>query len=131
MELVRFGFVGGLCFMLGLVLLFLFTDVVGWHYMWSLVVALLIVNVVGWFLNRVWTFGSDSRQVKTEFARYLTVNLGGAAITMMLMGVLVSGLGFHYLLASAVVGAGMMLVNYVIHRSWSFRMRKNANQHRS
>lgn len=131
MEFTRFGFVGGLCFTLGLALLFFFTDIVGWHYMWSLVAALVIVNIIGWFLNRIWTFGSNCPQIKTEFARYLSVNSGGAAITMVLMGILVSGFGLHYLFAGVLVGAGMTLFNYVVHRRWSFKIGKSSDQHRS
>ncbi len=130
-ELLRFGAVGGFCFVLGLILLFIFTDLLGWHYLLSMAMALLLVNIVGWLLNRVWTFDSQSPEKRAELGRYLSVNLAGAPVTMVLMAILVSGLGLHYLIAGAVVAVGMMFLNYVIHKHWSFRVTKGGDQHRS
>ena len=89
-------------------------------------ISLLIVNLIGWALNRVWTFQSAARETKKEFARYLAVNIAGFGITLILMALLVSAFGMNYLVASVIVAALMMLANFAVHRSWSFRHRSDS-----
>ena len=121
-EGLRFVLIGGGCFLLGLLLVFLFTDVAGFHYLASLSLSLVIVNLVGWLLNRAWTFEVDKPRSIAEFLRYLLVNLGGFAITLAGVHGLVTLLGMHYLWASACVAAAMTLLNFFLHRTISFRL---------
>lgn len=130
-ELLRFAVVGTVCFLSGIASLYLLTDVVGLHYLISMSISLLIVSLLGWLLNRAWTFKSRSLQVKAEIGRYVAVNLAGYGATLVLMALLVSGLGIHYLGASVVVAILMMLVNYLAHKNWSFGKSRQPDQPRS
>jgi putative flippase GtrA len=123
MELSRFVVIGGGCFLLGLLLVYVFTDKCGLHYLAALSISLVIVNIVGWLLNRGWTFKMDSPRSGAEFGRYLAVNAAGFFITLISVHVLVSWVGMHYLWASAWVAAGMIFVNFLVHRRISFRLR--------
>lgn len=120
-EFARFIIVGGLCYLLGLALLYFFTEKLGFHYLASLVIAMLILSAIGWALNRNWTFRSSDPQWLSEAKRYLAANVAAWMIAFALMALLVSGLGVNYLLANAVVAAMMAIVNFVLHRRWSFR----------
>jgi putative flippase GtrA len=119
-RFLRFVLVGGLCFLTNLTVLYLATERLGLHYLVAMGISIVIANTLGWALNRRWTFASRSRDAWAEFGRYVTVNLSGFALSLGLMALLVSGLGLHYLIASALIAAALMLVNFVVHRSWSF-----------
>lgn len=121
-EGMRFLLIGGACFLLGLLLVYVFTDHLRLHYLLSLSLALLIVNVVGWLLNRSWTFNVAPRRSLPEFLRYLLVNLAGFLITLGAVHLLVSQFGMHYLWASAWVALGMTILNFFLHRHFSFRL---------
>ena len=56
LEFVRFLVVGGLCYLLGLALLYVLTEHLGLHYLVSLVIAMLILSTIGWSMNRSWAF---------------------------------------------------------------------------
>lgn len=120
-QLVRFLIVGGACYFVGLALLFIGTEKLGLHYLASTAMTLLIVNFLGWVLNRKWTFTPSNSLPLAEFGRYFVVNLTGFFLSLILMGILVSFLGVHYLLASAVVAVMMAAINFVLHRDWSFK----------
>lgn len=120
-EFVRFVVVGGLCYLLGLALLYFFTEQLGLHYLVSLVIAMFILSTIGWAMNRTWTFQSADPQWLAEAKRYLAANISIWLITFALMALLVSGIGINYLQASAVVAAFMAIVNFLLHRHWSFR----------
>lgn len=85
-----------------------------------MLISIIVVNTIGWLANRTWTFTSQNRNKLTEYARYITVNLGSFAFSLTLMAVLVSLLGVHYLLASTLIAAGLTIINFTLHRDWSF-----------
>jgi putative flippase GtrA len=117
----RFLLVGGSCFILNLVILYGCTSVLGMHYLVSMLISILVVNTIGWLANRTWTFSSQNRHLLSEYARYLSVNLTGFLLSFALMALFVSALGIHYLLASAVIAAGLTIANFLLHRGWSFK----------
>jgi len=55
-----------------------------------------------------------------EYSRYMSVSISSTVISLALMVFCVNFLGLHYLLASAIIAAGMMVLNFVAHREWSF-----------
>lgn len=119
-RFVRFSLVGAACYCAGIVFLYLGTEKLGLHYLVSMAIALVLVNILGWLLNRRWTFSPSGSSPLTEFCRYFVANISGFFLTMFLMAILVSWLGVNYLLASALIAAGMMFVNFFVHRYWSF-----------
>lgn len=120
----RFVMVGGLCFMVNLLVLYVATDIWGWHYLLSMLLSIAVANTLGWFLNRVWTFGSSSSTLLAEYIRYLTVNLSSFAFSLLSMAVLVTGVGVHYLVASALNAVVLTVFNFLAHRGWSFAERQ-------
>lgn len=123
LEFVRFLVVGGLCYLLGLALLYWFTEHLGFHYLLSLVIAMLILSIIGWAMNRNWTFRSIDPRWFAEAQRYLAANFSAWLLTFVLMALLVSGFGVNYLHASAVIAALMAVFNFLLHRHWSFRQK--------
>lgn len=122
-AVVRFGVVGLSCYLCGLVLLYIFSGILGFHYLISMVLALLLVNFGGWAVNRKWTFKSDSANRGAEFFRYLAVNGVSSLLALALMALLVDGWKIHYLMASVWTAMAMMVINFLSHRHFSF-MRK-------
>lgn len=122
---VRFAVVGTLCFVTGLVGVYLLTELLRWHYLVSTTVAVIAANVLGWLLNRAWTFELRTRRSLPEFLRYGFVNACAMAVSLTLVGVLVSGLGVHYLVACALVALAMAVVNFHIHGRWSLLSRRH------
>jgi len=117
----RFITIGGLCFLVNLATLYVATDLFGLHYLVSMVISILIANTLGWALNRRWTFSTTQMPALVEFSRYLSANIGLFAINLALMAILVSALNVHYLMASAILAVCMTILNFTIHRDWSFR----------
>ena len=105
-----------------LALVYLLTDRLHLHYLLSIAISIVLLNVTSWLVNRHWTFELRVRRSWTELARYLLVSGASFALTLLLVTGLVSGLGLHYLVASAVVAVLMTLVNFTAHRLWSLRV---------
>lgn len=124
-SFVRFGIVGGLCFVTGMAGVWLLTEGLGWHYLLSTLLAMLAANGLGWLLNRSWTYALQRRRTLPEFLRYLAVNLAGMGLSLALLALLVSTFGLHYLAACALVAIGMSLLNFQLHGRWSLRVHRD------
>lgn len=122
---LRFGLVGGLCFGAGMLGVWLLTDGLGWHYLLSTALAMLGANVLGWLLNRSWTYDVRRRRSLAEFLRYASVNLLAAGLSLVLLALLVSATGLHYLLACALVALAMAALNFQLHGRFSLQARRD------
>lgn len=116
----KFAMVGGACFVLNIFILFVCTTLLRFHYAISLTISFVVCGVIGWFLNRQKTFGSRA-SYKTELRRYMLTNALTSAFSYAVMVTFVTVLGLHYLTASATVSAAMFLVNFRIHKRFTFR----------
>jgi len=116
----QFALIGGICFVLGTALLYFLTDVCKIHYLLSALFSSLIMNGVGFWLNRRFAFRSLASHFWRELGRYYLVNAGSLALNTALMAVCVSGLHFHYLVASMGLSVLFSVFNFAVHRFWSF-----------
>lgn len=119
----KFFIVGGICFATNIAVLYLGVDVAGLHYLAAMGISIVVAYSLGWYLNRVWTFRSRAADTLAEYSRYILVNLGGMVGSCAFMWLLVSGLGVHYIAASAGIAAMMAMINFIAHRDWTFRNR--------
>lgn len=126
-KLGRFLVVGTLCTVLGLIIIWVLTGLLGIHYLVSTFVVFLTVNPIGYLLHRQFTFGSTSPHWIKQILRYYAVTASSLFSTLVLSALLVDGIGLHYLLANGVVAVAMVTFNFVSHGSWTFRPAKQPN----
>lgn len=126
-RLLRFIVVGGICFTTNLLVLYVGTAILGFHYLASMATSIVVANSLGWTMNRHWTFLKSSLPWWVEYCRYMSISFSSTMISLALMIFCVSLLGIHYLFASAVIAACMMMLNFVAHRDWSFTHSKHGS----
>lgn len=114
---------GGICFGVGNSLLYISTSLMHIHYLVSLLGCSLLSCALSFSLNRRFAFRDSATRFWRELGRYYVVNIGSIALNMMLMALCVSGLGIPYMMASIGISIGMLGLNFVLHRSWSFGKR--------
>lgn len=55
-QYIKFCLVGGIGYVLALIVMYIFTDMLGWYYIASSAVAFVVASISNFTLNRVWTF---------------------------------------------------------------------------
>lgn len=76
--------------------------------------------LVNYLLNRRYTFRSD-RAHSAAVPRFVAVWLAGLLATVLLMGLWVQGLGWHWLPAQALTTVLVLVLNYLGHARFAFR----------
>lgn len=125
-EFIRFSFVGLTCFIINIVLLFVFIEFYEMHYAAATVVCFFFLNLLGYVLNKFFTFRHKGKFF-TSFVKYFSVMVFSLGLNLFLMWILVGVAGLHYMAASVMISILMLLLNFFSHRIWSFEKFRKAS----
>ncbi|MQA72985.1 MAG: GtrA family protein [Solirubrobacterales bacterium] len=118
-QLFRFSVVGGSGYVVNLVVFALLSGGLGVHHIAAAVGAFCVAVSNNFLLNRHWTFDAGDGHAGFQAARFLAVSVGGLAINLILLELLVSS-GLAELPAQAVAVALSMPVNFIGNKLWTF-----------
>lgn len=121
MQLVRFGLVGGLGFLVNLAVYALFVHSVGVDYRAASVAAWLVAVLNNFVLNRHWTFDARDGRARFQAMRFLVVSLAAEIFSLALLTLLVEGASVAKVPAQAIAVAVSMPLNFLGNKLWSFR----------
>ncbi len=124
LQLVRFGLVGGVGFVVNLIVYTLFVHAVGVDYRAASVIAWLVAVANNFVLNRHWTFDARGGRARFQAMRFLVVSLVAEAFSLLLLTLFVEGAGVAKVPAQALAVAGSMPLNFLGNKLWSFRARR-------
>jgi putative flippase GtrA len=121
LQLVRFGLVGGVGFVVNLAVYTLFVHAVGLDYRAANVAAWLVAVLNNFVLNRHWTFAAGDGRARSQAIRFLLVSLVAEAFSLLLLTLFVQGAGIAKVPAQALAVAASMPLNFLGNKLWSFR----------
>ncbi len=121
LQLVRFGLVGGVGFVVNLAVYTLFVHSAGVDYRAASVVAWLVAVLNNFVLNRHWTFDARGGRARFQAIRFLVVSLVAEAFSLVLLTLFVQGAGFAKVPAQALAVGASMPLNFLGNKLWSFR----------
>jgi putative flippase GtrA len=123
LQLVRFGVVGGVGFIVNLAVYTLCVHPLGIDYRIAAVVAWLVAVINNFVLNRHWTFDARGGRASFQAVRFLVVSLVALGFSLLLLSLLVEGAGVPKVPAQALAVAASMPLNFLGNKLWSFRAR--------
>jgi putative flippase GtrA len=123
LQLVRFGAVGGLGFVVNLLVYTLFVHGVGVEYRVASVVAWMVAVANNFFWNRHWTFDAREGIAHHQAMRFLVVAVVTEAISLLLLTVLVENGGLSKVPAQAIAVAAATPLSFLGNKLWSFKAR--------
>lgn len=121
LQLVRFGVVGAVGFVVNLAVYALFVHPVGVDYHVAAVAAWLIAVLNNFILNRHWTFDARGGRAHFQAMRFVCVSLVAFAFSLLLLTILVESAGLAKVLAQALAVAASTPLNFLGNKLWSFR----------
>ena len=114
-ELVRYLVAGVAAFATDILVLFVCTDLLGWHYLYSNIASYSAGLLVSYWLNVSWVFSERRFRDKTtlEFVLFNAIVLFGFVLSESLMALLVEVVGLHYLHAKVASAVVVTVYNYL------------------
>jgi len=121
LQLVRFGLVGGVGFVVNLAVYALLVHFAGVDYHVAAVVAWLVAVMNNFVLNRHWTFDAGEGRAHFQAMRFLVVSLVALGMSLLLLTLFVEDAGIAKVPAQALAVATSMPLNFLGNKLWSFR----------
>ena len=121
LQLVQFGVVGGLGFVVNLLVYTLCVHGVGIDYHVAAALAWLVAVLHNFILNRHWTFSAGDGRAHHQAARFLVVSLVAFGFSQLALTLFVEMVGMPKVPAQALAVAASMPLNFLGNKLWSFR----------
>ena len=121
MQLVRFGLVGAIGFVVNLAVYALFVHAVGVDYRIAAVVAWVVAVLNNFVFNRHWTFDARDGIARFQAMRFVVVSLVAFGCSLLLLTLLVESAGLAKVPAQALAVAAATPLNFLGNKLWSFR----------
>ena len=116
-QFFRYTLVGGLAFVVDLVLLFVLTEYAHWHYLVSATLTFLAGLLVNYILSTQWIFRSSKiKNKKIEFILFGLIGVIGLGLNNVLLYFFTDLIGLYYMLSK--------LITAVLVYAWNFLGRR-------
>jgi putative flippase GtrA len=123
MQLVRFGIVGGVGFVVNVVVYTICVHPLGLDYHLANVLAWMVAVANNFILNRHWTFDARGGMARFQAARFLVVSLIAEGFSLLALTVLVEVASMGKVPAQVLAVAAVTPLNFLGNKLWSFRDR--------
>lgn len=124
-KILRFGIVGLSGIFVNMGLLYVLTEVAGLYYLVSAAIAIETSIVNNFIWNDLWTFNSGGRLRFTRrlhrFVSFQAVSMGGLAINMLILYLLVEVGGIYYLIANLAGIFAAFAWNFMVNRHFTWK----------
>jgi putative flippase GtrA len=120
MQLLKFGLVGGMGYLINLVVFALLARGLGVHYAAAAVAAFCVAITNNFLWNRHWTFEAGHGHPGFQAARFFTISIAALLINLAVLGALISGASVPDITAQAVAVAVAMPFNFIGNKLWTF-----------
>lgn len=116
-QFFRYTLVGGLAFVVDLVLLFVLTEYAHWYYLVSATLSFLAGLLVNYILSTQWIFRSSKiKNKKIEFILFGLIGVIGLGLNNVLLYFFTDLIGLYYMLSK--------LITAVLVYAWNFLGRR-------
>ncbi len=118
-QLVKFGLVGGVGYLINLAVFALVTGL-GVHHVLAAIVAFCVAVTNNFLLNRYWTFEPGEGPAHFQAARFFTVSLASLGLNILVLELLIANHLTGELVAQAIAVAVAMPFNFLGNKLWTF-----------
>lgn len=116
-QIVRFGIVGVIAFVVDYTVLLVLTEVAGIHYLISSAAAFLVSVIFNYILSITFVFETDRRRSKgAQFGLFAIMSAGGLGINQLMMWLLSDVMFIPYQLSKFFATAVVMVYNFVTRK---------------
>jgi putative flippase GtrA len=124
-EKIRYFFIGVLCALADLLILYVLVDVFHYWYLTASVISFTIVSFTGYWGQKYYTFKNVSKKHGQQITIFFIIAVLGLGLNSLLMFFLVGFLGLWYILGSIITKLIVFIWNFTANKYITFRDTEN------
>lgn len=115
-QILKFGVVGGLAFVIDYALLYLLTEFLNIHYLVSSIISFSVSVIFNYILSIKWVFDVNKKQDVKEFIIFIVLSIIGLGINSLIMYIMVDLMNVYYMASKIVATAVVMVYNFITRK---------------
>ena len=115
-QLLRFGIVGFIAFLIDYGILYFLTDIVGINYLVSSAISFSVSVIFNYIASIAFVFDTGHKQTYKDVILFLVLSLIGLGINQLLMYVGVDKIHINYLIVKIGATAVVMIFNFITRK---------------
>lgn len=116
-QLIKFGLVGGIAFLIDYGLLFICTEWFGIYYFISSIISFSVSVIFNYIASVLWVFDVDQEKSKTKnFIIFIALSIVGLGINQIIMWYGVEVLNLYYMLIKLIATFIVMIFNFITRK---------------
>lgn len=115
-QILKFGVVGGLAFVIDYALLYLLTEFLNIHYLISSIISFSVSVIFNYILSIKWVFDVNKKQDVKEFIIFIVLSIIGLGINSLIMYIMVDLMNVYYMASKIVATAVVMVYNFITRK---------------
>jgi len=115
-QILKFGVVGGLAFVIDYVLLYVLTEFMNIHYLISSIISFTVSVIFNYILSIKWVFDVSKKQGTKDFIIFVVLSTIGLGINSIIMYLMVDEMNIHYMLSKLVATFIVMVYNFITRK---------------
>ena len=117
MQILKFGLVGGIAFLIDYSILIICKEFIGLSVLLSAAIAFSISVIFNYILSVIWIFDVDKeKSSKKNFIIFVTLSIVGLAITELIMDIGSNKLNINYLIVKILATTIVMVFNFITRK---------------
>lgn len=115
-QILKFGVVGGLAFVIDYALLYSLTEFLNIHYLVSSIISFSVSVIFNYILSIKWVFDVNKKQDIKEFIIFIVLSIIGLGINSLIMYIMVDLMKVYYMASKIVATAVVMVYNFITRK---------------
>lgn len=116
-QIIRFGIVGILAFIIDYGLMVFCTEILGIYYLWSSLISFTVSVIFNYFASVKWVFSVENGKTQTQnMVFFIVFSILGLGINQLLMWTGVDILSVNYMIVKLFATAVVMVFNYITRK---------------
>ncbi|HJA52368.1 sugar translocase [Massilimicrobiota sp. An142] len=116
-QILKFGVVGGLAFIIDYGILIFLTEVFHINYLISTTISFIVSVIFNYIMSIFWVFDVDENKNRTTvFSVFIILSVIGLLLNDLFMWVFVDGMSIHYLIAKIIATLLVMIYNFITRK---------------
>ncbi|MDD8048044.1 MAG: GtrA family protein [Thomasclavelia sp.] len=116
-QILKFGLIGGIAFLIDYSLLYICTEWFGIYYFISSIISFSVSVIFNYIFSIVWVFDVDKeKDQKKNFVIFILLSVVGLGINQLLMWLGVEQMNLYYMLVKLFATAVVMVFNFITRK---------------